>query len=203
MMPDNDESREPRVHEGILRDYLLGIEHEVTSLIDLEILTEGASPILDVIEDELIEEYVTGEMSEIDRSRFEVSFLFSKRRLGKIRLCAMLLGRPEVAEGLSERIARLRENPPRRTTGENWKMWLGRLAEAPAAPPPEERKVGPGPAESTGTVGEAKKAEQASAPYYYGDAPRKSHVAGVLIALGIAAALVALVWVLVWFLESR
>ena len=71
--------------------------------VDRAILTHGTIPLLDVIEDELIEEYVTGEMSDDERLAFESRFLFNKRRLEKIRLSAMLLGRPDVAERLSQR----------------------------------------------------------------------------------------------------
>jgi len=101
-----------RFSEGALRRYLLGFYHPLMAEgIDVPVLSEGADPILDVIEDELIEEYVTGEMSDGDRLLFEGRFLFNEERLEKIRLCAMLLGRAEVAEGLTQRVASLREDP--------------------------------------------------------------------------------------------
>jgi hypothetical protein len=97
--------------EGTLRRYLLGGYPPGSDAIDYAILAEGTSPMLDVIEDELIEEYVTGEMSDADRILFEDRFLSSKQRLEKIRLSAMLLGRPDVAEGLRQRVASLRQGP--------------------------------------------------------------------------------------------
>jgi hypothetical protein len=97
--------------EGTLRRYLLGGYPPGSDAIDHAILAEGASPMLDVIEDELIEEYVTGEMSDADRSLFENRFLSSKQRLEKIRLSAMLLGRPDVAEHLHRRVASVRQGP--------------------------------------------------------------------------------------------
>jgi hypothetical protein len=97
-----------RFSEGALRRYLLGFYHPLLSEgIDLPIIAEGADPILDVVEDELIEEYVTGEMSDADRPLFESRFLFNEQRLEKIRLSAMLLGRPDVAEGVGRRAAEI------------------------------------------------------------------------------------------------
>jgi hypothetical protein len=101
----------PILSEGTLRRYLLGGYPPGSDAIDRAILAEGASPMLDVIEDELIEEYVTGEMSDADRSLFEDRFLSSKQRLEKIRLSALLLGRPDVAEGLIRRAASVRQGP--------------------------------------------------------------------------------------------
>ena len=97
--------------EGTLRRYLLGGYPPGSYAIDHAILAEDATPMLDVIEDELIEEYVTGEMSDADRNLFESRFLTSKQRLEKIRLSAMVLGRPDVAEGLRQRVASLRQGP--------------------------------------------------------------------------------------------
>jgi hypothetical protein len=50
-------------------------------------------------------------MSDADRSLFENRFLSSKQRLEKIRLSAMLLGRPDVAEHLHRRVASVRQGP--------------------------------------------------------------------------------------------
>ena len=97
------------ISEGALRRYLLGAYPPgFAEGIDRKILAEGAGPILNVIEDELIEEYVTGDMSDADRLLFEGRFLFNDERLEKIRLCSMLLGRPDFAQGLTERVATLR-----------------------------------------------------------------------------------------------
>ena len=95
--------------EGPLRRYLLGtcpLEEEV--VIDHAIMDKGGDPILNVIEDELIEDYVTGKLDESDRSHFESRFLSNRQRMEKIRLSAALLGRPDVAEDLSRRAAKLR-----------------------------------------------------------------------------------------------
>ena len=97
--------------ERTIRRYLLGgypPGSEVSEAIDCAILA-GTSQMLDVIENELIEEYVMGEMSDTDRFLFENLYLSSEKRLEKIRLSAVLLGRPEVVEGLGHRIASLRQ----------------------------------------------------------------------------------------------
>jgi RNA polymerase sigma-70 factor, ECF subfamily len=88
-----------------LRHYLLGLcQLKESAEIERAILARGAPPILDVIEDELVEEYVNGELSEFDRYHFEKRLLLSHEIVEKIRLAAMLLDRPEVAANLTSRL---------------------------------------------------------------------------------------------------
>ena len=112
LRPDRLNAGPKEETEGTLRRYLLGGNPPGSDAIDYAILAEGTSPMLDVIEDELIEEYVTGEMSDADQNLFEDRFLSNKQRLEKIRLSAMLLGRPEVVEGLRHKVACLRQTKP-------------------------------------------------------------------------------------------
>jgi hypothetical protein len=55
-------------------------------------------------------------MSDADRSLFENRFLSSKQRLEKIRLSAMLLGRPDVAARLHRGVASVRQGPKSNVT---------------------------------------------------------------------------------------
>jgi HD-GYP domain-containing protein (c-di-GMP phosphodiesterase class II) len=76
-----------------LRRYLLGLSPpEESEEIELAILG-GVDPIFEVVEDELIEDYITGELNETDRSHFERRLLRSHAIAEKVRLSAMLLGR--------------------------------------------------------------------------------------------------------------
>jgi hypothetical protein len=112
MARENSIQNERLPDEAKFRRYLLGLcPLKESDEVERAILIEGANPILNVIEDELVEDYVTGELSDSDRSRFESRFLFSQQRLEKIRLSAMLLGRPDVAATLSERVTSLRQEP--------------------------------------------------------------------------------------------
>jgi exosortase D (VPLPA-CTERM-specific) len=95
--------------EAKLRRYLLGrCPVKEASEIELSIFGERAQPILDVVEDELIEDYITGELDGSDRSHFELRLLRSQALAAKIRLSATLLGRQDVAEGLGARVAALK-----------------------------------------------------------------------------------------------
>ena len=100
---------EPPPYEEKFRRYLLGLCHPEESADVERGIFEEEHPILDVIEDELVEDYITGELSESERSHFEERFLFSQKRVEKIRLSAMLLGRPDVAESLQRRVQNLRQ----------------------------------------------------------------------------------------------
>jgi hypothetical protein len=99
-----------RVHEEErLRRYLLGLCTPKESAEVERVILAEFHPILDIIEDELIEDYVTGELSESDRTHFEERFLLSQERIEKIRLSAVLLGRPDVVESLSGRVENLQQ----------------------------------------------------------------------------------------------
>jgi hypothetical protein len=111
-MMAEDERRRPieferPPYEEKFRRYLLGLSPPDESTDVERGIFEGEHPILEVIEDELIEDYVTGELNEADRSHFEQRFLTSQERVEKIRLSAMLLRRPEVVESLSQRVENL------------------------------------------------------------------------------------------------
>jgi RNA polymerase sigma-70 factor (ECF subfamily) len=75
-----------------LRRYLLGTcDPEESGEIDLAIIDGGAPPILEVIEDELIEDYIAGELDESDRYHFEQRLLPSPKIVEKIKISALLL----------------------------------------------------------------------------------------------------------------
>jgi hypothetical protein len=96
--------------EAKLRRYLLGkCSREEAGEIELSMFGEEAQPILEVVEDELIEDYITGELDESDRPHFEQRLLRSEALAEKIKLCATLLGRQEVAEELGGTIAALKK----------------------------------------------------------------------------------------------
>jgi len=96
-------------YEEKFRRYLLGLcGPEESGEVERGIFEEE-HPMLDVIEDELVEDYVTGELSESDRSHFEERFLFSQERVEKTRLSAMLLGRLDFAESLGRKAENLRQ----------------------------------------------------------------------------------------------
>jgi RNA polymerase sigma-70 factor (ECF subfamily) len=98
-------------YEEKVRRYLLGLSPPTEAAEIERGIFEEEHPILEVIEDELVEDYVTGELSESDRSHFEGRFLLNKERVEKIRFSAMLLGRPDVVESLSRRVQDLKLKP--------------------------------------------------------------------------------------------
>jgi hypothetical protein len=96
--------------EAKLRRYLLGTcPPEEVEEIELLILGDGAQPLLEVVEDELIEDYITGALDPSDRSSFEARLLRSQAVVEKVRMSAMLLSRQDVAEGLEATIAALNQ----------------------------------------------------------------------------------------------
>jgi hypothetical protein len=96
-----DEKKLIEEDEGRLRRYLLGLSSpEESAEIERAILVDDLGSILNVIEDELLEDYITGELKNSDRSRFEERFLFNQESIEKIRVSAMLLGRPDMVERL-------------------------------------------------------------------------------------------------------
>jgi len=91
--------------EEKLRRYLLGTcTPDEANDIDRSILSEDSQPILEVVEDELIEDYITGELDEPDRRRFEGRLLRSNSIAKKIQISALLLGRQDAAREITRRI---------------------------------------------------------------------------------------------------
>jgi len=80
--------------EQRLRAYLLGrCTPEEAEKIELDLLSDDELPdMLAVLEDELTEEYVAGELSVQDSAFFEMHFLSSAKRRHKIEASALLLG---------------------------------------------------------------------------------------------------------------
>jgi hypothetical protein len=94
--------------EAKLRRYLLGrCSPEEEKEIELSIFWEGAQPILEVVEDELIEDYITGSLDHSDRSHFERRLLCSQAVAEKMMLVVRLRYGQDVAEKLGTRIAAL------------------------------------------------------------------------------------------------
>jgi RNA polymerase sigma-70 factor (ECF subfamily) len=91
--------------EAKLRRYLLGAcTPEESNEIDRALLSEASLPILEVVEDELIEDYITGELDEPDRRRFEGRLLRSDSIAEKIQISARLLVRQDAAREITRRI---------------------------------------------------------------------------------------------------
>jgi predicted Ser/Thr protein kinase len=98
--------------EEQLREYLLGrCSPDMIYKIEQNILSESSSEqfleLLRVVEDELIDDYVTGELSESDLYAFEPLFLVSQQRLGRICLSAVLHDRPQVVDKVEQTAAEL------------------------------------------------------------------------------------------------
>jgi hypothetical protein len=96
--------------EEKLRRYLLGLSPPKESgEVERAILVGDVGATLNVIEDELVEDYVTGELSESDRSHFEERLRLGQETIEKIRVSAMLLGRPDVIDRLSQTARNLQQ----------------------------------------------------------------------------------------------
>jgi hypothetical protein len=95
------ESRVP--DEQKLRRYLLGqgLAGESEEVEKALLANAEVSDWLSVLEDELTEDYVTGELNDTDRASFERLFLTNEERRMKTRLSAMLLKREDVLESLN------------------------------------------------------------------------------------------------------
>ncbi len=97
--------RERLRDEQKLRRYLLGrCSPQESDEIDEAIVIESdVSDLLEVLENEIAEDYVTGELDDADRLYFERQFLNNEERLRNVRLSAMLLDRPDIVENLGRR----------------------------------------------------------------------------------------------------
>jgi RNA polymerase sigma-70 factor, ECF subfamily len=104
--------RERLRDEQKLRRYLLGrCSPQESDEIDEAIVVESdVSDLLEVLENEIAEDYVTGELDDADRLSFERQFLNNEERLRNVRLSAMLLDRPDVVENLGRQEIPAREN---------------------------------------------------------------------------------------------
>jgi len=97
--------RERLRDEQKLRRYVLGrCSPQESDEIDEAIVIESdVSDLLEVLENEIAEDYVTGELDDADRLSFERQFLNNEERLRNVRLSAMLLDRPDIVENLGRR----------------------------------------------------------------------------------------------------
>lgn len=86
--------------EPLLRRYLLGQSYPFQAeFIERNAFSdEELSHTLAILEDELIEDYVTDSLDEVDTAAFELLFLTSPERREKIRVSARLLNRPEILD---------------------------------------------------------------------------------------------------------
>lgn len=103
--------REPLRDEQKLRRYLLGrcSPQESDEIEEAIVVESDVSDLLQVLENEIAEDYVTGELDDADRLSFERQFLDNEERLRNVRLSAMLLDRPDIAENLGRREIPARE----------------------------------------------------------------------------------------------
>src|SRR5258708_33552829 len=87
-----------QIHEEKLRRYLLGQcpANESAEIERAAFQDSSVSDALSVLEDELTDDYVCDQLSDFDRSCFELKFLTSNERREKLRLSALLLNRTEV-----------------------------------------------------------------------------------------------------------
>jgi RNA polymerase sigma-70 factor (ECF subfamily) len=92
-----------RYNDHLLRRYLLGqCAVQETEDIDQSILSDDAVGVqLDILEDELTEDYVLGALNDPDRLCFERLFLNNDRRARKIRLSATLFKRSDMLSTLT------------------------------------------------------------------------------------------------------
>jgi hypothetical protein len=96
--------------EAKLRRYLLGrCSPEEEKEIELSIFREGAQPILEVVEDELIEDYIIRELDRSDRFHFERRLLCSQAVTEKMMLVVRLRYGQDRAEKLGTRIEALKQ----------------------------------------------------------------------------------------------
>jgi hypothetical protein len=109
-----------RIQAGVpdeqkLRRYLLGQDLAGESEeIERALLSHAEiSDLLSVLEDELTEDYVTGELNDRERGAFERLYLTSEEGRMKIQLSAMLLKRPDFLQ-------RIPLDTVKRACAENW-----------------------------------------------------------------------------------
>lgn len=98
--------------EEKLRRYLLGqcSPQESDEIEEAIVVEDDLADLVAVLESELAEDYVTGEMTEADRVCFERQVLNNEERLRKVRLSAMLLDRLDILENLRLEKIRRRQN---------------------------------------------------------------------------------------------
>jgi RNA polymerase sigma-70 factor, ECF subfamily len=101
MMTDHEQLRDEQKY----RRYLLGqCSPQESDDVEQAIVVESdVSDLVGVIEDELTEDYVKGDLNDGDRISFERQFLSNPEGRRKIRLSAVLLNRLDVAEKLNAR----------------------------------------------------------------------------------------------------
>lgn len=104
--------RERLRDEQKLRRYLLGrcSPQESDEIEEAIVIESDVSDLLEVLENEITEDYVTGELDDADRLSFEREFLNNEERLRNVRFSAMLLDRPDIVENLGRREIPAREN---------------------------------------------------------------------------------------------
>ncbi len=96
-------THKPFQDEAKLRRYLLGM-CSVKEANEVSRVLSESLPILAIIENELIEDYLTGELNEPDRYNFERRLLPSEAIVEKIEIAARLLGRENEAKKSKERM---------------------------------------------------------------------------------------------------
>ena len=106
------------IDRKVLRSYLLGtLETELQAELEERILCDPAVyEELLLLEDELIDQYVTGGLSEADRQQFETHFLITSERQNKLRFGQLLKSylSSKTVPALSENVpvSQLNQTPP-------------------------------------------------------------------------------------------
>src|SRR5262245_2048379 len=107
----------PEIDEKMMVAYLLGdLSEEEQALAATRLFTEPHYQQLQIVEEELIEDYARGELSEHERDRFENFFLAAPHRRERVEFANVML------EALAEREveAEPEENEPAQSASISW-----------------------------------------------------------------------------------
>jgi hypothetical protein len=109
-MSDESYMRTDRVDELFLVKYLLGrlSEEEQVRVEDRAFADRDYMSALDAVEADLIDSYVSGELSEADRRAFQSRFLVSPQRRGKVEFAQALARATEEAAPLPSHVSKSR-----------------------------------------------------------------------------------------------
>jgi hypothetical protein len=100
-------SREPVQHDQQLIRYLLGMlpEEEVERIEEASIVDDDVAARLSVVEDDLVDAYVSGTLDPAMRARFEEFYMASPRRREKVHFAQRFLGAVDRAPVSPSRVA--------------------------------------------------------------------------------------------------
>lgn len=126
MVPDNTSDND--IDDAVLNGYLLGTipEEERERLDRLSITEEGLAWRIRALEDDLVDAYVRGELSEEQAPRFRETYLSSPVRRRKVAIAEALLAREARSPATT--------TPARTMIGRHWRAWAVAAAIAVAVP---------------------------------------------------------------------